>query len=86
MRDEHLGEVYAAKEKIGEIQGMLASTTEQAEQLMDMVASATGGELCGSASGQAAFARTALVEDKINEVFRLLAEIVNELDAYAAEI
>ena len=82
MREEHVGAVHAAKEKIGEIQAILAGATDAAEEMIGVVAGATGGENCGDPSGRGAFERAARVPDLINDVYATLAETVNELDAY----
>lgn len=86
MREEHLGAIHAAKQKIGDMQGLCAQLTEMAEEMTGIVASATGGENSGSMSGRGAFQRAARVPELINDVYATLTETVNELDAYEREI
>jgi hypothetical protein len=81
-RGEHLGAVFAAKEKIGEIQALLASCTDLQETAVGMMASATGGYDSVVDSGRRAFEGTALLKDRIADVYALTEHIVTEADLY----
>lgn len=83
MREEHMAEVYAAKNAIGEAQDALANLIDKSEYAVTMTAAATGGHDCNSEAGQNAFGFVAGLEQTLEELAGRLAKATAELDRYA---
>ena len=86
MRDQHYASVEAAKQKIGELQEHIAAATNAAEEAINAVAVATGGEQCNSASGQGAFSRISRTTELLRDVYATTSEAVTELEAYQGDL
>lgn len=83
FREEHMGAVYAAKQGMGELQGVIANLTALHEGNLGLIASATGGMACRSEAGRNAFEFAAALNEQIGNLFRSTEIIVGELDRYA---
>lgn len=86
LRGEHAAAVDLAKQSAGEMQELCSLLTDKQELLLAQVQGATGGSGSNSQSGQAAYQRAALVQDRINDLNQLLGEVITELDAYSQGI
>lgn len=81
FRGQHSGAAYAAIESLGELQGILASATEQADVAMAAVIGATGASAVESA--QNAMNAIEGARGRIAEVFGMVNVAVEEMRRYA---
>lgn len=82
-RGAHVGAALAAREAVGELQQMLAAVHDKIEEVLGMVANATGGGACPSESGRNAFEFTAALIEEQEIMYQHTAGIVGELERYA---
>jgi hypothetical protein len=79
-RGDHLGAVFAALDAIGELQGILASASEQCDVAMGAVIGATGAAEVESAQNAMNFIQGA--RERLVEVFGMTNAAVEELRRY----
>jgi flagellar hook-basal body complex protein FliE len=72
----------AAQAALGELQETLSLATDKAENALAVTALATGGDQCQSEAGQNAYSFAAMLNEKIQDVYRVAEQAVAELERY----